>query len=60
MATKKKAPDASPLKLLGVVAGITALIINYYLLEALLPDSFVDATYGPSILGRSFSGLAVV
>lgn len=60
MATKKKAPDASPLKLLGVVAGITALIINYYLLEALLPDTFVDATYGPSILGRSFSGLAVV
>jgi len=60
MATKKKPSSKSPLKILGIVAGLAALIINYYLLEALLPDTYTDPIYGPSILGRSFSGLAVV
>ena len=59
MATKKKAPRTSPLKLLGIVAGIAALIINYYVLGALLPDTYTDPAFGPSILGRSFSGLAI-
>lgn len=57
--TKKKKAQKSPLAILGIVTGLTVLVINYYLLEALLPDTYVDAAYGPTILGRSFSGLAV-
>lgn len=60
MIKKKKTPNEWPLRILLLVSISLVLIVGYYVMEAFLPSSFVEPTYGPSLFGRRFSMLAFV